>query len=61
MSRDGDFILDRLPDAPNVIVGAGLSGHGFKFSPALGEALAALALERAPPVDVSFLSLNRFA
>lgn len=60
MSRDGDFMLDRLPGAPNLIVGAGLSGHGFKFSPALGEALAALALERAPPVDVSFLSLKRF-
>lgn len=58
MSRDGDFILDRLNE--RVIVAAGLSGHGFKFAPALGEALAALALDRAPPIDVSFLSLKRF-
>ena len=58
MSRDGNFILDRLGE--RVIVAAGLSGHGFKFAPALGEALAALALDRAPPVDVSFLSLKRF-
>jgi glycine/D-amino acid oxidase-like deaminating enzyme len=59
MSRDGNFILDRLDE--RVIVAAGLSGHGFKFAPALGEALAALALDRAPPVDVSFLSLKRFS
>jgi glycine/D-amino acid oxidase-like deaminating enzyme len=36
-----------------------LSGHGFKFVPALGEALAAMVLDRALPVDVSFLSLRR--
>ena len=58
MSRDGNFILDRLGE--RVIFAAGLSGHGFKFAPALGEALAALALDRAPLVDVSFLSLKRF-
>ena len=58
MSADTHFIVDRLDE--RVIVGVGLSGHGFKFAPALGEALAALALERAPPVDLSFLSLKRF-
>jgi glycine/D-amino acid oxidase-like deaminating enzyme len=26
-----DFILDTHPDNPNVTVGAGFSGHGFKF------------------------------
>lgn len=61
MSTDGHFIVDRLPDAPNVIVAAGLCGHGFKFAPALGEALAALALDRRPPVDIGYLSLKRFA
>lgn len=59
MSADGDFIVDRLNE--RVVVGAGLSGHGFKFAPALGEALAALALERPVPIDLSFLSLERFA
>jgi glycine/D-amino acid oxidase-like deaminating enzyme len=57
MARDGDFIVDRVDE--RVIVAAGLSGHGFKFVPALGEALAAMVLDRAPPVDVSFLSLRR--
>jgi len=58
MSRDGDFIVDRLSE--RVIVGAGLSGHGFKFAPAMGEALAALALGRAPTLDLNYLSLKRF-
>lgn len=35
-----DFVLDRVGD---VVIGAGLSGHGFKFLPAIGERLADLA------------------
>jgi monomeric sarcosine oxidase len=42
---DGHFILDRHPEWPNVIIGAGFSGHGFKFAPAIGEHLVALALD----------------
>jgi sarcosine oxidase len=37
---DGDFVLDRFGP---VVVGAGCSGHAFKFSPALGVLLADLA------------------
>lgn len=57
MSRDGHFIVDRLGP---IVVGAGLSGHGFKFAPMLGEALANLALGREQAVDIGFLSLKRF-
>lgn len=40
-----DFVLDRRGP---IVVGAGFSGHGFKFAPAIGEVLARLALgERA--------------
>jgi sarcosine oxidase len=35
-----DFILERHG---NVVIGAGTSGHGFKFGPLLGEQLADLA------------------
>jgi glycine/D-amino acid oxidase-like deaminating enzyme len=42
---DGHFILDRHPEWPNVIIGAGFSGHGFKFAPTIGEHLVALALD----------------
>jgi sarcosine oxidase len=30
---DRDFIVDRLPGAPNIIVASPCSGHGFKFAP----------------------------
>jgi len=38
-----DFVIDRHPDHPNVVFGAGFSGHGFKFTPAIGEHLVQLA------------------
>ena len=39
-----DFVLDRVGP---VVVGAGFSGHGFKFVPEIGRRLAALALDDA--------------
>ncbi len=42
MTADESFILDRRG---NVVVGSACSGHGFKFAPAVGRRLAALALE----------------
>jgi glycine/D-amino acid oxidase-like deaminating enzyme len=40
---DHDFLLDFHPDHSNVIVVSACSGHGFKFLPALGEAVATMA------------------
>jgi sarcosine oxidase len=41
--RPGDeFLLERRG---RVVVGSACSGHGFKFAPAIGERLAALATE----------------
>lgn len=39
---DGTFVLDRRG---RVVVGAGFSGHGFKFAPGVGAVLADLALD----------------
>lgn len=61
MTPDQHFIVDRLPDCPQVSVVAGLSGHGFKFTCVLGEIVANLATERPSPVSIDFLSLSRFA
>lgn len=61
MSPDEHFIVDRHPELPNVVFAAGLSGHGFKFVPVLGRALADLALEGGTELPIEFLSLNRFA
>src|SRR5438132_7420096 len=41
---DGDFLIDRLPGSPQVIVASPCSGHGFKFAPVIGEILADLAI-----------------
>ncbi|MDC0935169.1 N-methyl-L-tryptophan oxidase [Pirellulales bacterium] len=59
MSPDEHFIVDRHPDDPRVVFAAGLSGHGFKFAPVLGQALADLALEGATELPVGFLSRER--
>lgn len=48
---DDHFIVDRHPIIPNVVLAAGFSGHGFKFTPAIGEQLANLALD---PVTAPF-------
>jgi monomeric sarcosine oxidase len=61
MSPDENFIVDRHPGTSNVVFAAGLSGHGFKFAPVLGRALAELALEGGTDLPIAFLSLGRFA
>lgn len=43
LSADGKFVLDRRGP---VVVGAGCSGQGFKFTPLFGELLADLAEDR---------------
>lgn len=44
-----DFLIDRHPKVPGLVVASGLSGHGFKFAPALGRLAADLVLTDAPP------------
>jgi monomeric sarcosine oxidase len=44
-----DFVIDRLPDDPRVIVAGAFSGHGFKFAPAIGLHVAELLLDDAAP------------
>ncbi len=51
----GDFVLDR---SGRIVVGAGTSGHGFKFGPVLGRILADLALGVSPEVDVTRFALR---
>ncbi|MEY7848767.1 N-methyl-L-tryptophan oxidase [Natrarchaeobius sp. A-rgal3] len=57
---DDHFVLDTLPDHPQVAVGAGFSGHGFKFASVVGEILADLALEDETDHDIDLFSLDRF-
>jgi len=59
-SPDEHFILDRLPDAPQVAVFAGESGHGYKFCSVIGEILADLAIDGATRHDIGLFRLDRF-
>lgn len=47
-----DFVLDRRG---RIIVGAGFSGHGFKFTPAVGAVLARLATDDGARAAEPFL------
>jgi sarcosine oxidase len=60
VTPDRDFIVDRLPHAPNIVVASPCSGHGFKFAPAIGEILADLAMAGATQYDISRFRLGRF-
>jgi sarcosine oxidase len=60
MTPDGDFIIDRLPGVPQIVVASPCSGHGFKFAPATGEILADLATGGTPAHDISRFTLARF-
>ena len=42
LTPDEHFVLGPHPDHPNVCVACGFSGHGFKFTPIVGEVLADL-------------------
>lgn len=44
ISPDGHFVLGSHPRHPQVYVMGGCSGHGFKFTPVIGEILADLAI-----------------
>lgn len=45
VSPNEDFIIDLHPENPRIAIGAGFSGHGFKFGPLTGRLLAELAWE----------------
>lgn len=57
-SPDGNFIFDTHPEASNIVLLGGGSGHGFKHGPALGELVTNVLLgkKKAPPL----FSLKRF-
>jgi len=48
-----DFIIDTLPDQPQVLVVSPCSGHGFKHSAAIGESVASWARDEVPSVSLS--------
>jgi sarcosine oxidase len=59
-SPDEHFIIDRLPDAPQVTIAAGFSGHGYKFCSVVGEICADLAIDGVTRHDIGLFRLDRF-
>lgn len=57
---DDHFIIDRHPLHPHILFAAGLSGHGFKFTPTLGELLKDMALHQTPSLSIDFFKASRF-
>lgn len=58
---DDHFIVDSDPRSEHLLIASPCSGHGFKHSAALGEALVQLALDGSCDVDLSAFKLSRFA
>jgi sarcosine oxidase len=57
---DGHFVLGMHPAHPAVIVASPCSGHGFKFSSAIGEIVADLVLEGHTGFDLAPFGVGRF-
>lgn len=53
-------VIDHVPALPGLVIGTGLSGHGFGIGPAVGRALADLATGKASAHDLSRFGFGRF-
>lgn len=60
VTPDSGFIIDAHPEMERVMVVSACSGHGFKHSAGIGDAVAAQAATGVSPVDLSPFSLARF-
>ena len=56
---DLDFIIDFYPNDENIIICSPCSGHGFKFTPAIGEICSELVINNAVNYDLSEFSIKR--
>ncbi len=61
VTPDFKFVIDCHPKNPQIIIASPCSGHGFKHSAAIGEALSELAIGGKSHFDLSAFKINRFA
>lgn len=59
LTPDEDFIIDRHPADARIVIASACSGHGFKFAPLIGEALADLVAGRAPAINLDPFRIDR--
>ena len=60
LSPDEHFLIDRHHESGDVFVGAGFSGHGYKFCSVVGEILADLAIDGSTRHDIGLFRIDRF-
>lgn len=60
LTPDEHSVVGRHPQSARVLVACGFSGHGFKLTPVLGEALTDLAVDGATGHDLSLFAPQRF-
>ena len=58
LTPDRDFVVDRLPAHPEVVVGVG-GGHGFKFASLIGRILSELAIDGRTEHDITPFAIDR--
>ena len=61
VTPDANFVIDDHPDLKGVLLVSPCSGHGFKHSAGLGEAIAQRITTGASDADLSAFRLDRFA
>jgi sarcosine oxidase len=58
LTPDRDFVIDRLPDHPQVVVGIG-GGHGYKFASLIGRILSELAIDGRTERNIEPFRIDR--
>ena len=62
VTPDWQPVIDRIPHVEGFFCVVGMSGHGFKIAPAIGQAVAELVLDGAcKTYDLSLFRYSRFA
>ena len=54
-------VVDSCAPIPGLVIGTGMSGHGFGIGPGIGRVLAALVMGDAPGHDLSRFRADRFS
>jgi sarcosine oxidase len=61
VTPDANFVIDDHPELPGVLLVSPCSGHGFKHSAGIGEAIAQRVTTGTSDADLSPFRLDRFA
>lgn len=58
MTADENFIIDFHPNHSNILIAAGFSGHGFKFTPLIGKMLTQMVIDGETEFDRSYFDVK---